>query len=467
MNSEISEISTVINYTLIQADYSGLRANFYLSKNDYFYGMLVCNCLNQSRQATSKRIASASLSLLYMPYKQDVNNIILVCCALSILLVTLLIHSIIAFAMVRFFKRRHTCCITQDGPSERHQDAVNGLVRPRQVILDDGKCVTEKKKKKLLKSPSSISCQSQEEATNVLLKCLAHPTSGTEDKCPCDVYKAALEDYRTNSADAISKTTASSNHEIETDFCVDLQKNGKPVLRTSTLSHLTPFHCKREVMCPKICDNSFGTPTSIRENQTNHVSHPDTFVVDMRGGSYSNEDHQVYLRVPEGAVPEGKSVCINIGISLTSSKLSLLPLKSQIVSPVASFHVEEEESDFEFLKPVEITLPHFVDIEDEDDATTMELAFLKSSCHLYCFHRSKGVATFRPKSHTATLRTTHFCSFCIAANKKIPTEKINYRLVKVVPRMDHQREQWRAHFCVTYYLRTCLEVTKKMYIVFF
>lgn len=188
----------------------------------------------------------------------------------------------------------------------------------------------------------------------------------------------------------------------------------------------------------------------------NFIDPIETVQFDSNGGRYANENHEVYVRIPRGAIPEGKTISIEVGLSFHSALVSLLPLESRPVSPLLKLCVVGEPN-FRFLKPVEVTLPHFLDIADEEDPNQMGLQFLKSGHSLYCFHKSDGVATFKPRVNTATLKTAHFCTFCITANKSINDKKINYRLVKVVPKNREQRE-WRANFCVTYYLRTCLQV---------
>ena len=210
-------------------------------------------------------------------------------------------------------------------------------------------------------------------------------------------------------------------------------------------------HC--EITYPKICPNySEASP----ELHVKFVDPVETVKFDCNGGSYSDENNEVYLRVPKGAIPKGKIISIQVGVSFHSALVPLLPWEVRPVSPLVKLCVMEEV-DFKFLKPVRVTLPHFLDIADEEDAKQMGLQFMKCGHGLYCFHQSDGEASFYPKSNTATLRTTHFCTFCITANQRICSSKVNYRLVKVIPK-NRQESMWRVNFCVTYYLKTCLQV---------
>ena len=209
----------------------------------------------------------------------------------------------------------------------------------------------------------------------------------------------------------------------------------------------------REITYPKICSNySEASP----DLYVKFVDPVETVKFDSNGGSYSDENHEIYLRVPKGAIPKGKIISIQVGVSFHSALVPLLPREVRPVSPLVKLCVMEEV-DFKFLKPVRVTLPHFLDIADEEDAKQMGLQFMKCGHGLYCFHQSDGEASFKPKSNTATLRTTHFCTFCITANQRICSSKVNYRLVKIIPK-NRQESMWRVNFCVTYYLKTCLQV---------
>lgn len=184
----------------------------------------------------------------------------------------------------------------------------------------------------------------------------------------------------------------------------------------------------------------------------------DTIHLDSNGGRYANENHEVYVKFPKGFIPEGKTISVEVGVSFHSALATLLPLETRPVSPLVKLCVVGEP-EIRFLKPVEVTLPHYLDIVDKEDIDEMELQFLKSRHGLYCFQKSDGVAMFKPRASTATLRTNHFCTFCITAKENISSKKINYRLVKVTPK-HRMHQMWRVNFCVSYYLRTCLQVNQ-------
>ena len=224
------------------------------------------------------------------------------------------------------------------------------------------------------------------------------------------------------------------------------------------LSSTLPNYCQDTSypkLYPEIPDEVSGLSEEFDCNMR-LVDPIETINLDSNGGRYANENHEVYVKFPKGFIPEGKTISVEVGVSFHSALVTLLPLESRPVSPLVKLCVVGEPN-IRFLKPVEVTLPHFLDIADEEDVEEMGLQFLKSGHSLYCFHKSDGVAMFKPRASTATLRTKHFCTFCIIAKEDISNKKINYRLVKVVPKYG-KHQMWRVNFCVTYYLRTCLQV---------
>ena len=443
----------LVNYSSTMVGDSKLSASFYLPKDGSFYGQFECNF--SSLQLNS----SASLVLFYASYRKGHD-----------LLLTVLAATFFGLFLISFFLVVISACLAGRYCFRRKNEVQVNLALPSSAHAESAASVTANH----FRSACSDSCCSQEEANNAILKYLSHPTPCTEDCCPCYQYKdegsggcRLLEPEKcAGKTRGLSWTPANCDSPDAESASTDCGLDKKPAMPDSSgsLSSNYPNSLLKSNDCeltfPEYLPCSLSSLTSAGEDPSFFVGPPDIFEVGCSGGSYSNEDHQVYLKVPEGAVPQGKMVRIKIGVGLISTKTPFLPSNSMLVSPIASFYVEGEKN-FHFLRPVEITLPHFVDINDEEDVKDLKLTFLKASSHLYYFHQAKGVVEFKPKSQTATLKTKHFCSFCIAASKSLKCSKIHYRLVKVIPRLNHQMNQWRASFCVTYYLRTCLEVKKK------
>ena len=182
--------------------------------------------------------------------------------------------------------------------------------------------------------------------------------------------------------------------------------------------------------------------------------------VDSSGGEYHDTEHDFTVRIPAGAIPEGLSLDIEVGITLTGP--FQCPAGIRPVSPIIWLHVRNEQS-FRFHKPVNVTLPHYIDISSSDPQS-LQLCFLKASDVLdgngqYCFQYEESEYTFDPQSCSGTLSTTHFCFGCIGANvTQDDTARCKFCLVTVEP-MFNGVLSWDIHYCLCYCLKTCIEVS--------
>ena len=189
--------------------------------------------------------------------------------------------------------------------------------------------------------------------------------------------------------------------------------------------------------------------------EVSYVDPVERVTFDSKGGRYFNQDHGVGLKVPPGAVPEGDQVTIEIGVTLSCP--ILFPAGTKPVSPMLSMCVVDNPN-YQFVKPVEVRLAHCLDIATKEDVNDLEIAFVKSGHNLFCLHKAEGKPIFEPGTHCGIFMTKHFCFFCIVANKKkADLTKINYRLIKVVPKSTSSL-RWKARYCITYFLPTCLQV---------
>ncbi len=181
---------------------------------------------------------------------------------------------------------------------------------------------------------------------------------------------------------------------------------------------------------------------------------------DSSGGVYHDQVHDFSIRIPKGAIPEGAPITIEIGVTLYGP--FQFPTDLKPCSPIVWLCVRNRE-DFEFKRPVEISLPHYLDVTSQDDVSTLQMTFLKANHALnvnspYKFDEADGTATFEVQSSQGTLSTNHFCFLCVAANlTPKDTAKVNYCLVQVQP------SPMEVHFCVAYFLRTCIQVCVLMH----
>ncbi len=127
----------------------------------------------------------------------------------------------------------------------------------------------------------------------------------------------------------------------------------------------------------------------------------------------------------------------------------------------------------EFLKHIEITMPHFVDLENEDDCK--RLAFFKAVPKIVDgqeFLEFKDVSqdeifslftNHHPNDETqsrmqyATLRTYHCCYFCVGEFSPENTNKARFCITRV-RRKSSDSESFLYHHCIHYNLPTCIKV---------
>ena len=77
---------------------------------------------------------------------------------------------------------------------------------------------------------------------------------------------------------------------------------------------------------------------------------------DCAGREYTNVDHDITLRIPEGAVAEGEKVHFEVGVAMYGP--FIFPENSQPISPILWLCLLEE--DVELKKPFQVILPHYL-----------------------------------------------------------------------------------------------------------
>ena len=118
-------------------------------------------------------------------------------------------------------------------------------------------------------------------------------------------------------------------------------------------------------------------------------------------------------------------------------------------------HVRDQK--IQFLKPVKVTIPHFLYVENDSDIQSLGLIFLKAdhnknSNGLYEFSPTDEVSDFKARKTHGVLKTSHFCSLCIGCKDgpEVLT-KTNFCLTSVIPEcaISPGRKQY-AYFFITF-----------------
>ena len=181
------------------------------------------------------------------------------------------------------------------------------------------------------------------------------------------------------------------------------------------------------------------------------------------GRSYYDEHNDFRLEIPEGAIPEGERVIIDIGVALYGPFQYLTGLRP--VSPVFWVCVRGQEN-FRFLKPVKITIEHCLRLDRDTDTHSLGLIFLKAghtlnSAGKYELHSADGAHDFQSDLSHGTLTTDHFCLLCIEAKDDHETAKRNgYFLIRAHVDPIPARGIHAMEFFVTLKLKCCVDTVK-------
>ena len=183
---------------------------------------------------------------------------------------------------------------------------------------------------------------------------------------------------------------------------------------------------------------------------------------DFNGREYTNVDHDITLRIPEGAVAEGEKVHFEIAVAMYGP--FNFPEGTKVISPILWLCLLEEAATLR--KPVEIVLPHCL----SGDVDQYGIGFLKANHSDYEMNDSYQISyNFRPlvtdkmliyreNQGYGIILTDHFCYLCLAAsNSKVVTENTNY--CRAYVRMSNSSESLQqVIFCALYHLPTCIKV---------
>ena len=180
---------------------------------------------------------------------------------------------------------------------------------------------------------------------------------------------------------------------------------------------------------------------------------------------FTDEANDFSLEIPEGAIPEGERLTVDVAVSLFGP--FQFPEGLKPVSPVFWVCVREHRN-FKFSKPVLVNIPHFLNIEDDDDITSLGLTFLKADHNknsegLYEFKQTPGEMDLKTTKRLGVIKMSHFYSLCLTS-KDIPKclEKALFCITAVLPKFSVPiGKKAQAHFLITFLnLKTCLYKVK-------
>ena len=179
------------------------------------------------------------------------------------------------------------------------------------------------------------------------------------------------------------------------------------------------------------------------------------------GRRFTDDVNDFSLEIPEGAIPEGERLTIDVGVALFGP--FQFPEGLRPVSPVFWVCVRDNPN-FQFSKPVTVTIPHFLHLENDGNIQSLGLTFLKAdhnnnSDRMYEFQTMDGEMKFDPSQKFGILKTTHFCSLCIASRDRPDVlRRTSFCITSVLPKYATIGKKQNAFFFITFYnLNTCLK----------
>ena len=278
-----------------------------------------------------------------------------------------------------------------------------------------------------------------------------------------------------SSAEVSHTASRNDNRSVPTILTFSTANRGCLLSSTTTpgnaqiLSPLSPASLTHSRSCPSQSAETVSWLQQIDDFHDNSIEFvfigfTRVVVCDSRGGKYEVPDHGITIQIPPDAV-EG-TVEFEVGIAAHGSfrfPPNLRPI-SAIVWLAVHDRSDDKSATFVFKKPVDIHMPHFLNLtnSDIDDKTDeLGLGFIRTAEEMD--RRQRLIFTEGPREEVsyqqrhAKIRTNHFCFVCLSAKKSAIPERSRYLLTRVLP--DPVRVlQWDMNFCVSFDLESFVEV---------
>lgn len=181
---------------------------------------------------------------------------------------------------------------------------------------------------------------------------------------------------------------------------------------------------------------------------------------DSSGGIYNDPKHGITLHIPNGAIDAETTLEIVIGIFLYGN----FEFPKQMSPVSAIIWLCTPQPYFSFHKPIKIILPHFMNCKTNEDATNLELQFMKaangsSADANIMFSPANGEQDFQSIPFKGILYTQHFCYICITSGINERQLRERRLCISCAEPKYPQSMTAKIIFFITYFNETCLEVT--------
>ena len=243
---------------------------------------------------------------------------------------------------------------------------------------------------------------------------------------------------------------------------------------SSDVFSLPPIHLERTGSSTTLPIQRHASSSSLSQDQTDkeretkwnlpgHMA-PTSSLSDITTEKvrYVDKANEFSLEIMEGSVDEGQTLTVDVGVALFGS--FRFPVGLRPVSPVFWVCVRDQPN-FHFSTPAAVTIPHFLDLQNIGDVSSLGLTFLKADHHLnsdmkYHFQQADGDMNFEPLERCGVLKTNHFCSHCIACRDTPEClEKTKFCITAVLPNstIPVGKKTDAFFFVIFLNLKTCLK----------
>ena len=188
---------------------------------------------------------------------------------------------------------------------------------------------------------------------------------------------------------------------------------------------------------------------------------------DHHGLEYTNKDHDITLKIPEGAVPVNERIHLEIAVAMYGP--FRFPENTQPISPIVWVCFEENVI---LSNQFQLIIPHFLIGLTKEKAKFHQITFAKAN-HRDCSIIDSQISyIFQPRCHDimdlsfassgsksfAVLSTSHCCFYCLQASNTTHELAMDagYCLARIEAFIAQQKSE--VYFLGVYCLPTCLRV---------
>ena len=203
-------------------------------------------------------------------------------------------------------------------------------------------------------------------------------------------------------------------------------------------------------------------PTEDYQDDSNNfvfLGSTQVLVCDSQGGKYEVSEQGISVRIPPNALDT--EAHIEVGVAIHGS--FKFPASRQPISAIV-WLVVRGNSNFVFRKPVEIQLPHFLDLSNSDiDEKGDEFGLGFITTNEETDRRQQLIFTEGPSENVVYLQRSakvimdRFCFVCLSAKESVISERSKYLLTQVFHNPT-KALQWDFHLCVSYNLDSFAKV---------